>query len=126
MTDINSLKRIMRYNGFPDDPLSGGSPFGAICSRGDLASKSPSPVGCYDTKVTDLDMAWRLEAEVVNGPTTQDGLPPFSWDRFPGSTHEGMPSVWDFEFELQSPMISVDGLDETLSEEHRLEVEQCS
>jgi hypothetical protein len=53
VTDLASLKHLMRYNGFPNDPLSGGSPFGAICSRGDLAEK-PAPVGCYDTKVRRL------------------------------------------------------------------------
>jgi len=101
--DLQSLKHLMRYNGFPNDPLSGGSPFGAICSRGDLSKDKPSPVGCYDSKVTNYDMAWRLEAEAVNGPTTQDGLPPFSWQPFTKMAHEGQPDVWDFDFELQSP-----------------------
>lgn len=54
-------------------------------------------------QVTNYDMAWRLEAEAVNGPTTQDGLPPFSWQPFTKMAHEGQPDVWDFDFELQSP-----------------------
>ena len=38
---------------FKNDPYSGGSPWGAICSRGDLAAGSDARAdGCYDTKVT--------------------------------------------------------------------------
>jgi hypothetical protein len=48
---VQSLQRIMRSNGWPLDAYSGGSPFGAICSRGDLSPTHASPSGCYDTKV---------------------------------------------------------------------------
>ena len=36
---------------FKHDPYAGGSPWGAICSRGDLVPNSPVADGCYDTKV---------------------------------------------------------------------------
>ena len=48
---------------------SGGSPYGALCGRGDLDSEHPRLSGCYDTKVTSFGMATRREAFAVNGPT---------------------------------------------------------
>ena len=47
--DLDSLKGLLRSNGYPADPYSP-SPYSAICSRGDLATK-PRAGGCYDTKV---------------------------------------------------------------------------
>ena len=57
VTDIDALKKIMRYNDYQNDPYSidtngKPNPMYAICSRGDLKSKGASPGGCYDTKVT--------------------------------------------------------------------------
>lgn len=61
-----------------------GSPMEAVCSRGDVpyagsawGHVDPIPKGCYDGKVTNLRLALRLQSEVVNGPTTSHGLPPF-------------------------------------------------
>jgi hypothetical protein len=45
-----------------------------------------------------------MEAEAVNGPTA-DGLKPFSWvvSPFKNITHEGLPDVFDFQFEVEAP-----------------------
>merc|ERR1712146_674972 len=51
VVDLDSFKAIMRYNDYKNDPYAKGDPYNAICSRGDLESDSPSPGGCYDTKV---------------------------------------------------------------------------
>jgi len=47
----------LRYNDFKNDPFSGGSPYGAICSRGDLDPNYPRAGGCYDTKVTNFELS---------------------------------------------------------------------
>ena len=84
VVDMNTFKKIMRYNDFEHDPYSGGNPDAAVCARGDLSNTHPSAGGCLDCKVSDFEMGLRLESEVVNGPTSTassygPGQPPFSW-----------------------------------------------
>ena len=102
--DLNSFLAIMRYNDYKNDPYSAGSPWNAICSRGDLAS-SPSPDGCYDTKASSGSlMRSSRAAMVINGPTVGDGsLPPFSWSQFPSTSHVGLPQVYNFSFTTEQP-----------------------
>lgn len=85
--------------------LSGGHPLASICGRGDLESEGGYPTGCYDTKVTDFQMALSMKAEVVNGPTRSHGMAPFSWSDWPQGKymHHGHPDVFDFEFERIGP-----------------------
>uniref|UniRef100_A0A8C0A2D0 Phospholipase B-like n=1 Tax=Bos mutus grunniens TaxID=30521 RepID=A0A8C0A2D0_BOSMU len=59
VTDMESMKYIMRYNNYKQDPYSKGDPCNTICCREDLNSHSPSPGGCYDTKVM---CCWVLSA----------------------------------------------------------------
>lgn len=91
----------MRQNHYRTDPYSKGSPFGAICSRGDLAGYTG---GCYDTKVTSAAWIANQKADVINGPTTSgDILPPFSWTKqFDATAHVGQPETFDFAFETMS------------------------
>ncbi|KAG7216250.1 hypothetical protein INR49_029101 [Caranx melampygus] len=103
--DLDSLKRIMRFNDYRKDPYSKGDPCKSICCRNDLRSEGPSPGGCYDTKVTDFQMAGEFRAEAVNGPTTQDGLPPFFWDKFSSITHQGLPRYYNFTFIQMQPLL---------------------
>ena len=99
--DLKGYKAILRYNDYKNDPYSGGSPFGAICSRGDLSSSKPTAGGCYDTKVTSFTMFKRGQAQIINGPTTSGGiLPPFAWEgAFEKDAHVGMPDVFNFSFQ---------------------------
>ena len=46
---MTSFLELMRSNDYKNDPLSAGSPWNAICSRGDLAG---SPDGCLDGKAS--------------------------------------------------------------------------
>ncbi len=79
VVDMDSMKALMRSNNYRTDPYANGSPWNAICSRGDLAS-SPSAGGCYDTKVSCASWMSQGRMDVVNGPTTNGGsLPPFAW-----------------------------------------------
>jgi len=105
VVDMDSFTAIMRYNDWEHDPYSGGSPWGAICSRGDLApGASASPDGCYDTKASAATW-WNNKTFVaINGPTTNGGtLPPFSWTEFENDSHVGLPTTYDFVFEPQTP-----------------------
>ena len=67
----------MRYNDYKNDPYSidttgNPNPMYAICSRGDLKSKGPSPGGCYDTKLTSYNYGAKdLKAQAINGPLTK-------------------------------------------------------
>ncbi|KAF3853325.1 hypothetical protein F7725_014013 [Dissostichus mawsoni] len=97
---LSSLKHIMRYNNYKRDPYSKGHPCKTICCRNDLRPRRPRPGGCYDTK-----MAVQLAAEAVNGPTTQGGLRPFSWQSFNLTSHHGLPQTYDFPFVTMRPTL---------------------
>ncbi|GFR40953.1 hypothetical protein Agub_g1617, partial [Astrephomene gubernaculifera] len=105
VTELEGLKRIMRYNDWQHDPYAEGNPVGAVCPRGDLL-EGPQAIakGCYDSKVTSASMIARMESEVVGGPTAQ-GQPPFSWSdpRWTSLPHRGMPNTFNFTFERMSP-----------------------
>ncbi|XP_027897089.1 phospholipase B-like 1 [Xiphophorus couchianus] len=105
VSDLSSLKYIMRYNNYKRDPYSKGHPCKTICCRNDLRPRRPRPGGCYDTKVTDYQMALQLTAEAVNGPTTQGGLPPFSWRPFNLTAHQGLPETYTFRFVIMKPTL---------------------
>jgi hypothetical protein len=81
-----------------------GSPWNAICSRGDLAG---SPDGCLDGKASMASLWASKTAFAVNGPTTgalYDGpLPPFSWAQFPTTPHDGLFETYNFDFEEMKP-----------------------
>ncbi|XP_075313221.1 phospholipase B-like 1 [Odontesthes bonariensis] len=105
VSDLSSLKHIMRYNNYKRDPYSKGHPCKTICCRNDLRPRRPRPGGCYDTKVTDYQMALQLAAEAINGPTTQGGLRPFSWRSFNLTAHQGLPHTYKFDFVIMRPTI---------------------
>ncbi|KAM4714944.1 phospholipase B-like 1 [Anableps anableps] len=105
VSDLGSLKHMMRYNNYKRDPYTKGHPCKTICCRNDLRPRRPRPGGCYDTKVTDYQMALQLSAEAVNGPTTQGGLPPFSWQSFNLTAHQGLPDTYMFPFVTMKPTL---------------------
>uniref|UniRef100_A0A8B9K679 Phospholipase B-like n=1 Tax=Astyanax mexicanus TaxID=7994 RepID=A0A8B9K679_ASTMX len=105
VTDLASLKYIMRYNDCKNDPYSKRHPCKTICCRNDLRLRRPFPGGCFDTKVTDYHMARKLVAEAVNSPTTQNGLPPFTWSRFNQTAHHGLPLIYNFSFVTMQPSL---------------------
>lgn len=114
---------------YKSDPYSQGDPCKSICCRNDLQEKQASPGGCYDTKVswlpvinqsdwvsapdalllsgqvTDLHLAQEFVAEAVNGPTTDGGLPVFSWGAFNSTSHQGLPAKYNFSFVLMQPQL---------------------
>ena len=50
VVDMDTMKHIMRFNNYEEDPYSLSNPMYTICSRGDLLSP-PRDGGCIDTKV---------------------------------------------------------------------------
>lgn len=105
VTDLESLKRIMRYNNYRKDPYTEFDPCNTICCREDLNPSLPIPGGCYDTKVADFNMAATFTSYAINGPTVSDELPPFSWSLFNQTVHEGLPETYNFSFELMQPIL---------------------
>ncbi|KAJ8037242.1 Phospholipase B-like 1 [Holothuria leucospilota] len=104
--DMDTMKRIMRYNEYMTDPYSEGDPLNSICGRGDLLGKDATTMGCDDTKVSDLAMADKMQSYAMNGPTRFEGsLPPFSWTgQFANYSHLGLPDVYEFDFVTMQPM----------------------
>ncbi|XP_019600290.2 phospholipase B-like 1 [Rhinolophus sinicus] len=107
VTDMASMKYIMRYNNYKEDPYSKGDPCNTICCREDLNSLNPSPAGCYDTKVADIYLAAHYTAYAISGPTVQGGLPVFHWNRFNKTLHEGMPEAYNFDFITMKPILNL-------------------
>ncbi|KAK5611050.1 hypothetical protein CRENBAI_022623 [Crenichthys baileyi] len=105
VSDLGSIKHMMRYNNYKRDPYSKGHPCKTICCRNDLRPRRPRPGGCYDTKVSDYQMALQLSAEAINGPTTQGGLRPFSWQSFNLTAHQGLPHTYAFPFVTMKPTL---------------------
>ncbi|XP_006866133.1 PREDICTED: phospholipase B-like 1 [Chrysochloris asiatica] len=106
VTNMESLKYIMRYNNYQKEPYSNGDPCSTICCRGDLDSVNPVPSGCYDTKVADMHVAAQYTAYAISGPTVQDGLPVFHWNPFNKTLHQGMPEAYNFDFITMKPILS--------------------
>lgn len=108
VTDMASMKYILRYNNYKKDPYSKGDPCNTICCREDLNSINPTPGGCYDTKVSDIYLASQYTAYAISGPTVQGGLPAFNWKRFNKTLHQGMPEVYNFDFITMKPILKID------------------
>jgi len=104
VVDLESFKYMLRYNNYRSDPISKGDPGRAICSRFDLESTQPGPFGCYDTKVTDSSLFWKMTSHAINGPTTQNNIPPFEWNHFNNFSHIGLPNLYNFKFVTVDPM----------------------
>lgn len=110
VTDLTSLKALMRYNDYLRDPYSMDStgeqnPYYAICARGDLHRSNATAKGCYDTKVTSFTYgAMSQKAQAVNGPGGLS-LPPFSWSdpKFQTDKHVGLPVTYVFDFVHMEP-----------------------
>ncbi|XP_032109600.1 phospholipase B-like 1 [Sapajus apella] len=103
--DMASMKYIMRYNNYKNDPYSKGDPCNTVCCREDLTSSNPNPGGCYDTKVSDIYLASQYTSYAISGPTVQGGLPVFRWNRFNKTLHQGMPEVYNFDFITTKPIL---------------------
>lgn len=113
VTDKDSMVRLMRYNDYQNDPLSGCDqcqpPYSSentISARNDLNPADgtyPFPAlghrshGATDCKMTSLQMMASLDFLAVSGPT-RDPLPPFQWSKSDlTDSHYGHPDEWIFD-----------------------------
>ncbi|KAJ6656361.1 hypothetical protein lerEdw1_003864 [Lerista edwardsae] len=103
--DMKTMKSIMRYNNYKQDPYARHNPCNTICCRGDLNPTTPTPAGCYDSKVADINMAAKFTAYAINGPTVEAGLPIFNWARFNQTKHQGLPDSYNFDFIIMKPVL---------------------
>ncbi|XP_065837350.1 phospholipase B-like 1 [Oscarella lobularis] len=100
---VESLKSLLRYNNYKNEPYSGGNACNTICCRGDMLNPAKA-FGCFDTKVANYSMGISRIAEGVSSPTINGGLSPFSWSEFPNVSHLGMPTEWNFDFVHMEPI----------------------
>jgi len=95
---LDSLKWIMRYNDWQNDPLSLGDAGNSISSRFDLSKSQRSAFGGIDTKVTSFYEYQRgMVVHAQSGPTYYE-QPLFSWNSFPNASHPGIPNRFAFSF----------------------------
>ncbi|XP_074934983.1 phospholipase B-like 1 [Phalacrocorax aristotelis] len=105
VTNLESMKYIMRYNNYQRDPYAERNPCNTICCREDLNPSFPVPAGCYDSKVSDFRLASAFTATAINGPPVQGGLPVFTWRQFNHTRHQGLPESYNFHFVTMRPIL---------------------
>lgn len=99
VSDIESMKKLMRTNKYQSDPFSQGLANNQICARKDLLS-TPISFGCIDSKVTSFDLFNSMSAWVVGGPTYDD-QPVFNWTNTTFTDlHDKQPEYFNFTYEL--------------------------
>jgi hypothetical protein len=78
VNDMQSYKKLMRYNDYKNDVFSKNNPTYAIASRKDLDEKTPDCRGATDAKVASIkDIKGRLNKKItiVSGPTAEQQIP---------------------------------------------------
>jgi len=104
VVDMQSMRRIMRYNDFEHDPISQGNPAWAISSRHDLSKSNPGAFGATDCKITSWTQMQlpNINYDAVSGPT-HDQQPVFVWSKsVPAiwmTPHHGQPDSWPFDWQ---------------------------
>ncbi|KAJ5080242.1 phospholipase b-related [Anaeramoeba ignava] len=100
VTDMSTMQHLMRYNGYPNDPLCDDCPGNAISSRKDLIDPNKPPINPYllascfggeDAKIGTYSSIQDYSVYAEMGPT-HDQQPVFSWSTAPdvckGVPHE--------------------------------------
>jgi len=121
VTDMDSMKRIMRYNKFQTDPLSvckctpPYSGENAIAARSDLnPANGTYPIsalghrchGATDSKITSSTLIAQGITMAISGPTADD-QPPFQWSTsgWDAVPHIGLPDLYNFDWTvMQFPL----------------------
>jgi len=110
VTDLQSMKHIMRFNEYQTDPLSLRDACRSISARCDLnqpwvnnTMNSYSPFGGIDCKITNNGLAKQQTSVVVSGPTW-DSQPVFAWtEEWNTYPHFSQPDVFAFPFVTMTP-----------------------
>jgi hypothetical protein len=111
--NVEDLQKLLRHNDYKVDPYSHGCPYRAIAARFDLPGTSQCPLtilkpnGATDAKVTSYKWRGQQKAMAINGPTTHNGIPPFSWNQMNGLFKEkqspALPTTFNFSWQEMSP-----------------------
>ncbi|GIQ89235.1 phospholipase B-like protein, partial [Kipferlia bialata] len=105
--NFEDFKQFTRYNGYLiNDPFSNEDPGQSIASRYDqrtVCERAPSPFGAIDSKCSRKELALNLQFDCVAGPTTDNGLPVWSFDEWTAKhgevlVHEGIPDTVHFDW----------------------------
>ena len=83
--DIDSYKKLLRFDDFINEPLAKGDPGNVIAQRGDLYNETqktkPKCFGCTDLKFASIkDILGKVNKKIylINGPPTETNKP-FNW-----------------------------------------------
>eukprot|EP01091_Cochliopodium_minus_P020222 TRINITY_DN8767_c0_g1_i1.p1 TRINITY_DN8767_c0_g1~~TRINITY_DN8767_c0_g1_i1.p1 ORF type:complete len:534 (+),score=52.28 TRINITY_DN8767_c0_g1_i1:171-1772(+) len=106
VNSLDSMKWIMRYNDYQNDPFSEGSPYNSISARADLSVGTNHTIpwlnkaafGGIDTKVTSYK--WfneNMRVDGQSGPTYNQQVF-FQWKNCNSTLHYGQPDVFNFDF----------------------------
>jgi Phospholipase B len=99
VTDLESMKLMMRYNDWQHDPFSLGLAGNAVASRFDLGGPAAKQqaFGAIDSKVVGVEDVTRSgHVHAISGPTCVQ-QPVFAWTpQFNHTYHVGLPEKYDF------------------------------
>jgi len=96
---FEDFKNVMRMNNISDT----GDYCKAIASRCDLSGAGLDPEGSFDCKITNDKWVHDHQVWLISGPTTNENLPPFSWDDWPEFQALEMPRMFNFDWEFLDP-----------------------
>eukprot|EP00762_Andalucia_godoyi_P006285 ANDGO_05921.mRNA.1 Phospholipase B-like protein E len=108
IASLHDTKKFIVYNNFKVDPLSSGYPGNSIAARFDLKGGPFDDSGLnwfyhglhggIDGKVVSNELMQDGSVHAISGPT-HDDVPPFVWSaEWDWAPHEGLPSVYDFDW----------------------------
>jgi len=105
--NIQDMQNLMQFNGNTynyniHNLQQNGYGVNTISPRFDLVSDTRlrKPAGGIDTKITNIKLSKNLSCLAISGPTRNQGLPPFNWEEWKDEPHEGLPSLWNFDWIL--------------------------
>ena len=102
VVDMDSLKRMIRYNNYTLDPLTLGDPTASISARGDLRAGKESCYGAYDAKAAQVSelIGENKTIHVVAGPAWDD-VEPFVFSKAESCAkfkHIGMKDEYKYDW----------------------------
>jgi len=114
VTNLESMKKILRYNHYQTDSVSAGCPGASIAARFDLPVVPGHKCdvlklkanGATDGKVTNAALVSLMQAYAVSGPSN-DNLPTFDWSKTSFKKPPLLPNIWNFAWKLMSPDQSI-------------------
>jgi hypothetical protein len=97
--DMNDMKNLMQNN---SNPFNKNNHMNVISPRYDMVDNLDirRTSGGIDSKIVNLNLVKHGGVLAISGPSKQNGIKPFDWRDYPDEPHNGLPDVWDFEWNL--------------------------